>query len=128
MSIFAAFVLALLIALIISPAYRGRGNAAIGSLVVFFFILFMAGVASQFWIIPFGPVLWGIAWLPLLFIILIFAFLFAAPSPYQRSTTRTGEKAEEISTAGEAISIFIWLLLSLLLIAIIIGYYRTPLT
>jgi len=123
MPIVVAFILALLIALLISPSHRNKG-ASITSLVIFFFILFMAGVAAQYWIVPFGPSLWGVAWIPLIFIILIFTFLFAA-SPYQRSTTKAGEKAEEISTAGEAISIFVWLLLCLLIVAVIIGFYRT---
>src|SRR5258706_3315755 len=89
MSIFGVFILALLISLLFAPGYR-RGSYS--PLLIFFFILFLAGIASQYWITPFGPVWLGISWMPLLFIILIFAFLFAAPSPYERKNISKTEK------------------------------------
>jgi hypothetical protein len=116
MSILAAFTLALLIALLFAPGYR---KGSYGPIVIFFFILFLAGIASQFWIIPIGPVWWGVSWLPLLFVMLLFTFLFAAPSPYERerATKVNGEQA-----AVAVVSVFIWLFVSLLFIAIIIGF------
>ncbi len=123
MSIFAAFFLALLISLLFAPGYR---KGSFTPLIVFFFILFMAGVASQYWITPFGPAWWGISWGPLLFILLIFSFLFAAPSPYKSKdvTKTTGE--EQVAAASAVISLFIWLLFTMLLIAIIIGVFKPP--
>jgi hypothetical protein len=120
MSIFAAFILALLIALLFAPGYR---SGSYGPLVLFFFLLFMAGVASQFWLIPFGPVWWGVSWLPLLFIMLIFSFLFAAPSPYDRTRIT---KADGDVAAAAAISVFLWIIFSILLVAIIIGLFTKP--
>ena len=121
MSIFAAIILALIISLLFAPGYR-RGSFA--PLITFFFVLFMAGIASQYWILPFGPALWGISWMPLLFILLIFTLLFAAPSPYERKAAKTNNTPETASVA--AISIFIWLLLLMLSIAILIGFFNTP--
>ena len=119
MSIFAAFILALIISLLFAPGYR-RGSFA--PLIIFFFVLFMAGMASQYWIIPFGPMWWGISWMPLLFIILIFTFLFAAPSPYERrNISKTNDEKQAASAAVAAISIYIWLLFTILFIAIIVG-------
>jgi hypothetical protein len=120
MSIFAAFILALLISLLFAPGYR-RGSYA--PLVIFFFILFMAGIASQYWITPFGPVWYGISWMPILLIILIFTFLFAAPSPYERRriANSNNDEKQAASAAAAAISIYVWLLFTILLIAIIVG-------
>src|SRR3954463_6664290 len=120
MSIFAAFILALLISLLFAPGYR-RGSYA--PLVIFFFILFMAGIASQYLITPFGPVWYGISWMPILLIILIFTFLFAAPSPYERRriANSNDDEKQPASAAAAAISIYVWLLFTILLIAIIVG-------
>src|SRR5438045_665318 len=120
MTIFAAFIIALFIALLFAPGYR-KGNYT--PLVIFFFVLFLAGVASQYWVTPFGPVWYGIAWMPTLFIILIFTLLFAAPSPYERNNiSKASNEEKHISSAAEAsISIYIWLLFTILLVAIIVG-------
>ena len=123
MSIFAAIILALIISLLFAPGYR-RGSFA--PLIIFFFVLFMAGIASQYWIIPFGPAWWGISWMPLLFILLIFTFLLAAPSTYERKAAKTNNTPETEPVAATAISIFIWLLLLMLSIAILIGFFSTP--
>src|ERR1044071_8353966 len=93
MSILAAFLFALLITLILSSGYKSRG-LSIAVLVVFFFVLFMAGIAAWFWIVPFGPVLWGVYWTPILFIILLFTFLLLVPSPYERDLVSTTVKTE----------------------------------
>mgnify|MGYP001794885883 CR=1 FL=1 len=91
-------------------------------LFVFFFVLFLACLAVGYWITPFGPMMWGVAWLPLLFIILIVAALFSAPPPYQRKTANS-EKVEATSAVA-AVSIFIWILFFVFIVAIIAGHYR----
>src|SRR4051812_19109667 len=112
MLIFSAFIVALLVALLFAPGYR-KGSFA--PLIVFFMILFLAGIASQYWIMPFGPVWWGVSWMPLLFIILLFSFLFSAPSPYEKRAAKSSTVQEATSIGVAAVSIFIWLLLVLLL-------------
>jgi hypothetical protein len=120
MSIFAAFILALLISLLFAPGYR-KGSYL--PLVLFFFLLFMAGIASQYWITPFGPVWWGVSWGPLGFILLLFTLLFIVPSPYERTTPKANS---EVTTTGAAISIFMWLLFLMLFLAIILGIFVKP--
>jgi hypothetical protein len=120
MGIIAALCIALLISLIFSFG-NGRGSS-IGAFLIFFFVLFLAVLAGHFWITPFGPVLWGIAWLPLLFIGIIFAFLLMIPPPYTSKSANA--KAEEAVSAVAAISTFMWLLLIILLVAVIAGYYK----
>lgn len=124
MEFLAAFILALLVTIIFAMGYRGSGSS-LTQIAVLFFILFMAGIAGQYWIVPFGPVLWGISWLPLLFIVLVVTLLFAAPPPYPVKKRKAEEKAGD-SPVRVAISIGVWLILLALLIAAIIGYNRTP--
>lgn len=121
MSIVAVFFLALFISLFFLPRYKGK-DSSYAPLIVFFFVLFLAGLASQHWITPIGPVYWGIPWLPLIFVLLIFTFLFAAPSPWQHSKNNVNGQP---SPSTAAISIFFWLLLFLLIIANIIRFYKT---
>ena len=104
MSIFAAFIIALLFSLLFSSGYRKGGSLV--PLGMFFLILFMATLAGHYWIVPFGPILWGVAWLPLIFIGIISALLFVAPSP--RTKIRAADaKAENADSAVTGISIFI---------------------
>jgi hypothetical protein len=126
MSILAAFIIALLLTLALAPGYRGRPDP-ITPLIIFFFTLFLIGLAAQFWIVPFGPLLWGIAWVPLLFVVLLFSLAFAAPSPYKgRRNEIKASEASAAESAGAAVSFFIWLLFILLFIAVAIGYFRMP--
>lgn len=74
----------------------------------------MAGIAGHHWIVPFGPMMYGVSFLPMLFFIIIVAFLFAAPSPHQRSTTKSEEKVGGATSALVGISIFIWFIFILL--------------
>jgi hypothetical protein len=92
-------------------------------LAIFFFVLFLAGIAGGYWIVPFDPVMWGVAWLPLLFIIFVVAILFSAPPLHQRTIATPGEKTEMGALA--AVSIFTWILFVVLLIAIFAGIFQS---
>lgn len=82
----------------------------------------MAGIAAQFWIISFGPVIWGVSWLPTLFVVVIFALLFSTP-PMHKIVVKNESAATD--PAVVAISIFIWTLLFILAAAIVIGVYSS---
>jgi len=121
MLFFSSLLLALLISLLFLPSYKRRGFP-LGLLAMFFMILFLVGLATQLWIVPFGPTYWGVSWFPLLFMLVIFTLLFAAPSPYQHRPPKVSQ-AEKEETAAVSISLFIWILLIVLLVAIVIGFY-----
>ena len=121
MTILAAFIAALIISLVFIPRYKSKGTS-LTYLGVFFLFLFMAGIAAQFWVIPFGPVYWGISWLPLLFFILIMAFLFEAPSLHQSQIVKTANDAREDAAVETARNVFVWVVLVFLGAAILIGY------
>src|SRR5437870_2306081 len=97
----ASFIIAIIFAFLFT-GYRGKGSAA--SMVVLFFILFMAGLATPFWIIPFGPVWWGVSWVQLFFVMLLLALLFSVPSPKPDRDHRTVDDKAEVSATVAAVS------------------------
>jgi hypothetical protein len=115
MALLGILIIALVVTLLFSP-YRSRDSLL--PLLVLFLVLFFAGYAAQLWIVPFGPVMWGVSWLPVLFVVLIFALLFSAPPAHRRAG------GDEDMNATAVISIFIWLLLLILAGAIIFGLYH----
>jgi len=117
MGILGALIIALMVTLLFSP-YKNRNS--IIPFVILFLILFCAGFAAQFWIVPFGPILWGVSWFPVLFVVFIFALLFSSP-PLHRTRGVTNIKETEISPATIVISVFIWILFLILVAAIIAG-------
>ena len=123
-----AFVIAIMVASFFAIGYRKSG-AALAPLVLFFFILFLAGIAGQYWIRPFGPVIRGISFGPLLFMVLLITLLFAAPSPYRSYKTKfAGHNLTEThsSVASEAVGMVVWLLLIVVFIAVLAGMYNKP--
>ncbi len=123
MSIAAAFIIALLISMIfLSPTGYRRDRIAVVPVILFFTVLFMAGIAAQYWITPFGPIIWGVSWLPVLFMVLLFSILLSSPPVrYHRRELAAGEPA---TGSAEPISPLVWAMLVLLLTAIIIGVSR----
>ena len=121
MAILAAFIVAFLVSLVFIPRYRSRGTS-ITYLGVLFLFLFMGGIAAQFWIIPFGPVYWGISWLPMVFFIIILALLFESPSLHSRQLYEKANDEKVESNTEAAMNVFIWIVLICLGAAILIGY------
>jgi hypothetical protein len=120
MGIIAAICIALVLSLIFSSGNKGN---SFGSIIIFFLLLFMTILAGHFWITPFGPVYWGIAWMPLFLVGIISAFLLMIPPPLSR-TRNLKVDIEEPTSALATISVFIWLLFLILLFAVILGFFR----
>lgn len=124
MAILIALFLGLLASIIFTLPFRGRESreSSVVAVILIFIFLALAALAVQYWIMPFGPSVWGIS----LTAILIIVWLLATPSPYQkRMKGAKGEQLEEVKVAA-SISGFMWTLLVLLSAAALIGYYRTP--
>jgi hypothetical protein len=91
--------------------------------------LFLVAWAARLWVAPAGPVFWGFGWLPIAFVVLIFVLLIAAISPkgsYRKPVTAEETVQTESGLKGVAsvFSIFFWLTLVILLLAIMVGYIR----
>jgi hypothetical protein len=122
MAVFAAFMVALIVSLFFAPGYR---SGTYIPLLIMFFILFFAGLAGQYWIVPFGPTWYGVSWGPILFIVLLVTLLFAAPSPYEERRTSNSSNDTTTKATTMAISIFVWLLFIMLFTAVLLGHYNT---
>jgi hypothetical protein len=125
--IIGALVAALLISLVFSLAFNNRGPW--GIFWTFFLVIFLAALAGQLWIKPIGPVYWGIAWVPLFAVGLLFAFLLAA-SVAVSAPKELRKEGEEVkrgeATVAAAVGAFFWLMVIILVLAIAVGYYRMP--
>jgi len=88
-----------------------------GTLWSFLLILILVGLAAEAWINPVGPVYWGVAWIPTLFVIILFALLLsAAASPLRRPRRPLTEtEEEEMEEEGViALSGFFWIFMIIL--------------
>jgi len=99
-----------------------------GSFWTFILVLIMAGVAASVWLEPFGPMVYNLAWAPVLFFILLFALLLAAVTPSRyRTRNPAREDLNDISTRDVpvlAVSAVFWVFLAALMIATLIGIFR----
>ena len=135
--ILAAILVAILISAIFYYALKARGPW--GSFWSFFLVLLLIIWAAELWVRPIGPVYWGIAWVPLFFIGLIFALLLAAVPTYdedkpdeeviieeERMANSTNvnrrKEAERAAAGAAAIGWIFWVFIIILTVAIIIGY------
>jgi len=121
---FSIFV-ALLLSLIFIGAFRTRGPW--GSFALFFLIIFLAAWAGSIWIQPVGPLLWGVAWVPILAVALLMALLLAAVTHRGIAEDIKSEPVPETPPPEEvavvaAIGLFFWIFIMGLLLVIIIGY------
>jgi hypothetical protein len=88
--------------------------------------LFLTGIASVYWITPAGPGWWGIAWIPLIFLLRMIPFLIAAPSPYRRPSVNDGTTARQLARGVAAVSVNVLLLIGWHILAIATGIVRSP--
>lgn len=116
-------IMAFCIALLISGTLSVGNKNSTGSLVLFFFLIFMSILASYFWVMPFGPLLWGVAWLPLFSVGIICALFLMIPAP-KVTKKINGARVEDFSTTETAISIFVWISLFVLVMAVIAGMFK----
>jgi len=118
-----ALVVALVLSAIFSAAFRIRGPWGIWW--IFLLVIFLATWAGGVWLTPFGPTLFDVAWLPFLFVGLIFTLILAAVVPPARPPRTYSEAVAEVraeEAAVAAFSIFFWIMLISLIIVIVLGY------
>ena len=89
---------------------------------IFLLILVLAGLAAGLWITPVGPVIWGIAWVPTIMAIIIFALLLGAASPPRAKKAEQPGKYDEPAPRDRkaaTIGALFWILLIFMLGVII---------
>ncbi len=117
-----ALAVALLLTALFDRGFRNRGPWT--SLWVFFLLIFLASWAGGLWVTPVGPPLFGIYWLPFVFVGIIFALLIAAAAPARppRSRAEAIERARAQEEVSEALSVFFWVWIIGLLLVIVLAY------
>lgn len=93
-------------------------------LLMFLILIFLGTWAGGVWLQPFGPVFWGVSFLPFLIIGLLVALLVAAATPPPPSALRQREPPPEAEpvVAGIAVSAFFWILIVVLGGSILLRY------
>lgn len=139
MGIFGGILGTILVAILISAlfyyAFNARGPW--GSFWSFFLVLLLIIWAASLWVRPIGPMYWGVAWIPLFLVGLVFALLLAAiPTSDTGNEARRGEMIDEempvdraevnrrqdLNRTAATVSGLFWVFMVILLLIIIIGY------
>jgi hypothetical protein len=119
--LFVALIIGFLFTMIFAVLFESRGPWEVWW--VFLLIVVLGAWVGGLWLAPMGPVWYGVTWLPFLFAGLFFALLLvAATPPAPRRRTEMTYAEAETSTGVAAFSIFFWILILGLLVAIILAY------
>lgn len=118
-----ALLAALLVTAVFAVGFRRTGPWT--PLWSYFLVIFMAVWAAALWLRPAGPALWGVYWVPLLFMALVVALVLAAAEPRvpPAPEIRPAAPEEPVRATGAVLGMFFWFLLAALLLAILAGYY-----
>jgi small-conductance mechanosensitive channel len=109
-----ALLLIFILSLVLKRPIRGFGYV--------FIILFLGTWVGQIWLPAVGPVHFGVAWIPFIFMNILLVFMILALSSTPARNRKEQEAEGPIIVAG----FFFWFFILLLLVALIVGYYRTP--
>lgn len=130
-----AFAVALVLAFILVWVFGWRrpgaeGAAAAATIWFVLILLLTATWAGGVWLRPVTDVTWAADWVGFVFVGIVFALLLLAiapPAPRELSPREAEIQAETELTAAAGITVFLWVLLALLVIAIIANYTLEPL-
>lgn len=113
---------ALIITFLVVLLFSTLSKRPLRGLGLFFLLIFLATWAGQLWLRPFGPVSFGVVWVPLIVVSLFFGLLIMALVPPRSLNS----KAEASDKAGIAIGTFFWIILLVLILSLAVGYYKLP--
>lgn len=119
-----AFIIGLLLAVIFAGVSRRKEWNLFW---MFFLIIFLGSWAGGMWIRPFGPPVYDVYWMPVLFAGVLIALLLVTllPPPRRESsdTVELVEAGEEASGSDSIVfGFFFWLLITVLIVTIVAGY------
>jgi hypothetical protein len=120
-----ALIVGLIIVSIISRAFGTKGPW--GSLLWFFLVVSLFAWAGGVWLVPFGPMFWGIGWLPIIIMGFFVALILTAASP-RIPRWRKASQEEVTSDAGTkaVVDVIFWVVIICLLIFAISHYAWYP--
>jgi len=131
---FLGILVTVLAAIIVSVLfyYVFKSTGPWGNFWSFLLILVLAGLAAGSWIGSIGPLIWGLAWVPTIMAIIIFALLLGAASPPHEKREAAPQGSTEPTPRDRkaaTIGALFWLLLIFMLGLIIwrfIGGHPSP--
>jgi hypothetical protein len=93
-----------------------------GSFWTFILVIFLGVILFDLWSEPIGPLYYGIAWVDLVIVSLIFAFLLAAATPGAPPVKKEEDAVSTDSPGARntavAVGMFFWFLVALFILAI----------
>ncbi len=119
---------ALITALFITLFISSFSKRPIQVLAVFLLLVFLATWAGQLWITPFGPITRGVIWVPLVIVSVPFSFLALALLPGKPTNKKNIDKNENDESDiedEEALGLIFWIILIILILSIVTGYFRS---
>jgi len=118
-------IIALVIGLVFSLIFKVRGPW--GSFWTLFIIVLLAVWAADLWLTPAGPVVWDLAWIPLIFVAIVVALLLAAAESGTRKPKSSSETLDEVTSVEPdtaiKVSAMFWIILLFLILAILVGLF-----
>lgn len=118
-------IIALLVGLVFSMVFKVRGPW--GSFWTLFVIVLLSVWAADLWLTPAGPVIWDLAWIPLIFVAIVVALLLAAAESGARKPKPPVTEQDEVTTkeadTASKISAMFWIILLFLVMAIVVGLF-----
>ena len=119
-----ALVFAVLLTLVLSAGFGRKGPWA--SVVTSFLVVFLATWTMGIWFVPFGPVLFGVSWLPFLIGGLIVALVMASAVPPQALPGANSAKEqpgqEKPVERQKRFDVFFVVVMVALVAALVVGY------
>jgi len=118
-----AFSIAIIFVLILRALFGRR--APFGSIWILLLFLFLVTWAGGVWLVPFGPTLFDVAWLPFLVVGVFIAIILATtvpPEPRQPMTVEEARAEETTATALAGLTVFFWITILLTIMAILLAY------
>mgnify|MGYP005748569037 CR=1 FL=1 len=128
----AGFLAVLLISFVIGALFYFvlKNKGPWGSFWTFFVVLFLGVFLAYVWVRPVGPLYWGVALYPLVFIALLFALLLAAASPprNRRNSRRPlpptpSQNQPNLKDEQAELGIFFWTALILFISLLLAGIF-----
>jgi hypothetical protein len=108
--LFGAFLFGVVIVFALSRTFSTKGPW--GGLLSFWIVVVLFAWVAGVWLRPYGPVWFGVGWIPIIFVGLLVAMLLTAVSPRERWNRFSGKKKSVAAENRKAdVDVFFWILI-----------------
>jgi hypothetical protein len=108
--LFAALLFGAIIVFSLSRTFSTKGPW--GSLPSFFIVVALFAWVAAVWLRPYGPLWFGVGWMPIIFVGFLTALLLTTASPRERWNRASNKKESEAAGNRKAdVDVFFWILI-----------------